>query len=699
MKQKFSLRQWISVQCVKNPSRVILAGIIAFNILFLIFAACLISALAPSTVEHHGFWASIFYTITMILDAGCIQFVIADVGQAGVTAIIACLVVVLVGMVTFTGCVIGYITNAISDFVSNAEAGGRRLIVSGHTVVLNWNSRASEIVSDLVYCEHPATVVVLVPEGKEQVQAEINNRLADIMTREETIYREATQGMSLLERRRYAARNRVRNKLTVIVRQGDTFSAKQLMDISLDQAKSIIILNPDAQLGHRVTAETEVPRQKGSANTVKTLVLVAEITSAESSLDNQKIIVEVEDEWTMELVQKVISHKERTGKSSIVPIPVNQVLGEILSQFSIMPELNLVYSALLSNRGAEFYSISAGNDAGNDMTGYLAEHFHAIPLTFMETKTGRECYYMADKENDLERKTQWTETPIQVKVDPEFWLPRRNVLILGHNSKIPALMSGFDSFSFEWSPAKDGRDIVNIFAVDDARGLEKMDYYRAYPYVNQVIEADIYDRETIYKAINDFIDDQDGDTGILILSDDSVAPEDLDTRALTYLIYVHDVLVQRRAANGGKDTERIDVIVEILNPKNYDVACSYSVNNVVISNRYISKMITQIGEKQPLYEFYTDILSYDSSEDEQYTGMELYIKRAGDYLLDIPPRCSAANLIRAIYHGAKEVDPLDTALLLGYVKEDGEMVIFSGDQTQIMVELTPDAKLILFANH
>ena len=698
MKRKFSLTQWVSVQSAKNPSRVILAGIIAFNILFMIIAACVISALAPSSLADHGFWASVFYTITMILDAGCISLVIADVGEAGVAAIIACLLIVIIGMIMFTGCVIGYITNAISDFVSNAESGTRRLIVSGHTVVLNWNSRASEIVSDLVYCEHPETVVVLVPEGKEQVQAELNNRLADILAREETIYREAVKGMSLLERRRYAARNRVRNRLTVIVRQGDTFSSKQLMDISLDQAKSIIILNPDAQLGHRA-ADADPNRQKGSANTVKTLVLVAEITGSEHSVDNQKIIVEVEDEWTMQLVQKVIEHKERAGKSSIVPIPVNRVLGEILSQFSIMPELNLVYSALLSNRGAEFHSIAAGDAEVKDTGEYLADHLHAIPLTYMDTKTGRECYYMSDRESDLERRSVWTEEPIQVKVDPEFWLPRRNVLILGHNSKIPALMGGFDSFSFEWSPAKDGRDIVNIFAVDDAQGLAKMDYYRAYPYVNQVIEADIYDRETIYKAINDFIDDQDGDTGILILSDDSVAPEDLDTRALTYLIYVHDVLVQRRAANGGKDTEQIDVVVEILNPKNYDVACSYSVNNVVISNRYISKMITQIGEKQPLYEFYTDILSYDSSEEEQYTGMELYIKRAGDYLLEMPPRCSAANLIRAIYRGAKDIDPLDTALLLGYVKEDGEMIIFTGDQTQIMVELAPGDKLILFSNH
>lgn len=701
MKGKRSLRQWISIQCVKNPSRVILTGIILFNILFLIFSACVISALAPTSLAQRGFWASVFYTVTMILDAGCIQFVVDDVGTAGVAAIIACLAIVLVGMITFTGCVIGYITNVISNFVANAESGTQKLHISDHIVILNWNSRASEIVNDLVYCEHPKKVVVLVPENKEAVEAEIENRLADTLARERLLFQQATQNMGFWARRRYAKRNKARNKLTVIVRQGDTFSTKQLMDISLDRAKSVIILTPDVQNDACRFAMTErmEERQKGSANTVKTLVLVAEITAAESSADNQKIIVEVEDDWTLGLVQKVIEHKERLGKCNIVPIPVNRILGQILSQFSIMPELNLVYSELFSNRGAEFYSIAAAQDEGDDIPGYLADHFHAIPLTNMETKTGRECFFMADKEDDLEHKVCWVDPGMTVQCNPDYWLPRRNVLILGHNSKVASLMSGFDAFRAEWNPAADGRDILNIFVVDDTKSLEKMDYYRAYPYVHQVIEADIYDRGAIYAAINSFIDDQDGDTGILILSDDNVPSEDLDAKALTYLIYVQDVLTQRRRANGGKDTERVDVVIEILNPKNYDVVHSYSVNNVVISNRYISKMITQVGDKQPLFTFYSDILTYDAEDADTYTSMELYIKRVGDFLTEVPPHCCAASLIRAVYAAAHTTGQDNTALVLGCVTAEGEMTIFAGDQTQIMLDLTADDKLIVFSNH
>ena len=95
--------------------------------------------------------------------------------------------------------------------------------------------------------------------------------------------------------------------------------------------------------------------EKGNSNTVKALVQVAQMTSAEESADNQIIIVEVEDNWTLNLVNKIITHKERLGKCNIIPVPVNRILGQILSQFSIMPELNTVYSELFSNKGAEFF--------------------------------------------------------------------------------------------------------------------------------------------------------------------------------------------------------------------------------------------------------------------------------------------------------------------------------------------------------
>ena len=120
MKQK--LRQWFSIQLVKNPGRVILGVILLFNIVFFLLSAAVISAMSLTGTEHMSFIEAAFCTLTMILDAGCIQFVIADIGEAGVVISVFCLLVVLVGMVSFTGS-----TRAGVDIAAAAAVGVKRV--------------------------------------------------------------------------------------------------------------------------------------------------------------------------------------------------------------------------------------------------------------------------------------------------------------------------------------------------------------------------------------------------------------------------------------------------------------------------------------------------------------------------------------------------------------------------------------------
>ena len=115
-----------------------------------------------------GFIETSICTITMILDAGCIGFVVADIDKSSIVVTLVCLVVVLVGMISFTGAVIDYVTNYISNFIENANFGKRKLDLQDHFVILNWNSRASEIVNDMLYSDDKQKVVVLVQSRKRR---------------------------------------------------------------------------------------------------------------------------------------------------------------------------------------------------------------------------------------------------------------------------------------------------------------------------------------------------------------------------------------------------------------------------------------------------------------------------------------------------------------------------------------------------
>ena len=135
------IKEWLSVQLAKNPGRVVLFAILLFNVLFFLLSAVVISNLSLTGTEGMSFLEAAFCTITMILDAGCIQFVISDIGNSGVVIAVVCLGIILIGMIAFTGSVIGYVTNYISNFIEHANEGNRKLRISGHMVILNWNTR------------------------------------------------------------------------------------------------------------------------------------------------------------------------------------------------------------------------------------------------------------------------------------------------------------------------------------------------------------------------------------------------------------------------------------------------------------------------------------------------------------------------------------------------------------------------------
>ena len=108
------LREWFSIRLAKNPGQIVLLAILFFNVVFLFLSAFIISRMSLTGTENLGFLESAYYTVTMILDAGCVSFVVEDIGPENAAIAIVCLIIVIIGMISFTGAVIGYITNYIS---------------------------------------------------------------------------------------------------------------------------------------------------------------------------------------------------------------------------------------------------------------------------------------------------------------------------------------------------------------------------------------------------------------------------------------------------------------------------------------------------------------------------------------------------------------------------------------------------------
>lgn len=703
------LRSWFSIQYSKNPGRVILITILLLNIAFIFLSAAMISTLSLSNTEKMRFWEAAYYTVTMVLDAGCISYVVEEVGTSGVALVFVCLAVIVIGMIMFTGAVIGYLTNYISNLIEHANSGSRKLKIYNHIVILNWNTRASEIVNDLMYCESPQKVVILVNSRKEEIERELHERMSDTVAAENRELLHKTEGMSAFKRWVYIRKHHFKNRVTFIIREGDTFSTKQLNDIAIKRAKSVLILGNDINntLCKFDYAERVKNYERGNPLSIKTLIQVADMTGADDSNDNQRIVVEIDNEWTAEVVKKIIKNKEVQGKCNIIPVGVSGILGCILSQFSLMPELNMAYKELFSNKGTTFCAEEVTGemddlDETTFLANHLSEHTRSLPLALMTRGDKKFAYYSAGDNKEVKRVSLPIKSDYSVKLNQNYWLEQRNVIILGHNSKIRDIMLGFSHFREEWNFRSGAEDILRIVVIDDKKNLEKMNYYRDYPYVEKVVEADIYDKDLICESIEEFVDSTELDTSVLILSDDMVLNDEIDSGAITNLIYVQDIINKKLAADPNYDIGKIDVVVEILNPKHHDVITGYSVNNVVISNRYISKMLTQLSEKSSLYDFYNDILSYDSADAAAYESKEVYIKKVSRFFDETPAPCKASELIRAIFAASNDEnlppEKRNPAILLGYVTAK-KVVLFEGDQEKIDVTLSPKDKLILFSAH
>ena len=688
-------RGWLSIQIAKHPNRVVLVLIILFNVLFITASAAAISALSLHGTEKMNFFHAAYYTLTMILDAGCIEAVIQDIGTSGVALTLTCLAVIIIGMITFTGAVIGYLTNILNSFIENASAGNTRLHLSHHTVILNWNAGAPEIVNNLLYSGHKGTVVALVKSGRDEIKKEIEERLHHTIEKENALLRQKAASMHFFARRRFLKNNALRNTVTFIAIEGNIFSQKQLKDIRIDLAKSVIILSDDPT---HAAAEGAEQADEGNPQAVKALMQVADIVAAGKAARTPHIIIEVADVWTDDIVQKIINGKELGEKTDIVMFHTEKCFGQLLAQISITPELAHVYGDLFSNKRAAFYTepVHTGDEIGY-MRDYLATHQHAIPLTLL-TREGESCAcFAANQQKSIHKAQEPESTDFRVALREEQ-SESKKVIIIGHNSKLEEIMNSYKAYiSTQASTAQSSP--LQITVMDDAAGIRRMDAYRGYDFVEEVVELDMYHMDKTYEALERLLFTAAEPISILILSDDTELGEKADSTALMYLVYIQDFIKQMRTNHPDYDKKGIQTIVEITDPGHSDIVRGYDRTEAVISNRFTGNMITQIGEKVLIFDFFQDLLRYPS-DTSGGASKKLQVKKVSSFFKEAPPACTAYDLVRAVFEAS--VAPTEAAakpspaLVLGYIKADGETAIFSGDLADMRVSLEAEDKIIVY---
>lgn len=335
----------------------------------------------------------------------------------------------------------------------------------------------------------------------------------------------------------------------------------------------------------------------------------------------QTIIVEIKSPLSKHMIDTYISKNMKLSNQLVTILP-DELMGRLIAQTILMPALNDVYAELFSFKGAEFYTVPKTNPLE-----FLQTHPKAIPIYALDEK----LFVLAESLEAVHQKRNepLSDYPKMVfKTDSRY--KDRHLVVIGRNNKLSYILDSIQYYERENNTKVYVTIIEEISVKDIFKALEKLEQI---------------------------------DT-ILILSDDALEVKDYDSDVLITLLLTQDIVSKHKA----------EVVIELLNPKHYDIAKCYNVTNTIISNEYISRIITQLSKNRSLYPLYMDLLTYDA-EDAQEETYEVYAYKAADIFEGPYPKhfISAAQLIYACYQSSNQ-----EFVVIG-LYQNATKTIFKGD--------------------
>ena len=571
--------------------QIILGGIVLGNLLIFIIGAVILRFLPENSGKSLS--EVVQYSLKLMVDSGGFMDNVTNL-----PSIILTVIIVLAGMICFTGGIIAYMSNMVTNLVDNAEGGNTKLKLKKHIVILNWNSKVPLLVADYTRDKKRQYIVIITDKDKNEVLTEIKDSLNRLVAED----RETGDFKQKRPR--------------IIVRKPGNLSGRLFKDICLTDATSFIIVSPDGEMS-KSACDSYVIKQFMMA-----IAYIADYIS-EDDYNNDitagelDIIVELQDDINKKYISDYpLPKDDGTDCIKAVAVTSNEVLGKIIASTVINPDLHKVITEILSFKGSELYALSMmdtdgiksleeGNnnielvDFSEDMLGSN----YSIPLFDIGNGGDRLRIYLSmDSKNASKVPDEFDMTQYLVKEEgTEDWILKREVpddpltlddptvkkdiLIIGYNDKLPYIFAEFKKF------IPNGVSISLAYTSD----YEKNEMTKLCGNDTALYDlTDIMNDDAIESAMT-------GESDILVLSSEQ------DKTIIDRIPLLIWNLVQRRNI-----TEK-NFYIEVLEPQNSEVIKVKDIGgNLFLSNRYVSGLCTQLGTDGNLYEAFSEMFEAKS---------------------------------------------------------------------------------------
>lgn len=520
-----------------------------------------VTGMAPEYGLGELLWMSLMRTLdpgTMGGDAGTWPFLLSMFG-------------VTLGGIFVISMLIGVLTTGLEERLQDLRKGRSRVVESGHTVILGWSEQIFSVVAQLALAnanQRRPCIVVLADRDKIAMEDELRDKVAAF------------------------------GRTRVVCRRGNPMDMADLEITNLHEARSIIVLAPDAD--------------DGDASVIKTMLAITNNPRRRDA--PYHIVSEIRDPRNMDVARLV-------GGEEVELVLIGDLIARIIAQTCRQSGLSAVYNELLDFGGNEIYVQPipdlAGRTFGEALLGLEGSALLGVhpeggvprlnpPMNTIIGPNDR-LIVLAEDDDTISPSPDMTPAVDEAAIRshaPDEARPER-ALILGWNWRAPAIIAEMDRYVAPGSAVTVVADLESagdeIARLGARLGRQRVEFRC----------GDTTDRDVL-NALG-----VEGYNHVVILCyGDTLDPQQADARTLVTLLHLRDI-AERRGHPFSIVTEMVDI-------RNRELAEVTRADDYIVSDRLVSLMLAQISESKALNAVFEDLLDPE--------GSEIYLKPAGDYV-------------------------------------------------------------------
>lgn len=570
----------------KNIRKIILGLLVLINLAIIIIGFIV---LYTSGSDDSSITETIWNSVKILFDPPSILSLRLSALLRVITGLL-----ILIGMITFTGGTVGYVTNLITDSIANSRAGNSKVLIRGGTLILNWSESAMNVVLDRVsdkkrnMKDDKEYIVVLANEDKVSLENEIKKRIH--------IYREYTAG-------EFNERNP-----RIIVRNGNPESAYDLENVSWECASSILIFRP------RNSMNPDYHVMKSYLCLGESIAHLKEDRSIPSQpeveLPGVPVVVEIGDAQVGSAIECKELGSDGVYEYNTQIVAADIHLGRVYGQIALMPEL---YGAIKSMMGSSGSRITwCEGVCKNSIEDDIRELKYSLPL-FDVTRDGEEkkrVYLTSEDAEGLGSNTSFVrEERVNgtgnhlYKYSTEYEFDTHRIIIVGINTKLRYILDCF--VAYNKAHTSNPVSVVLVVTKDQKEWADKFINFEDY--------KELFETEAIviadYYSVDEFEDYIDLDLhSIIVLSLENKDDAERDQNVFEAWLALKQ---WAELSDDEQDLEIINgrIILEILDGKNAQLIEEAYGRTVVVSSDFISLFMGQMSDGNLVYYIMMDLLS------------------------------------------------------------------------------------------